>query len=128
VPIFVAYLRATARQCGPLDRQRRHITAILPAPQWTCEAEFVETSDGGGDRPELKRAIAACRKLRATLAIARLDESMRNDRFLAALRRADVDIAVCDVPDSDLPESRPAKAPRRLIAGTAAKDDSDAPR
>jgi hypothetical protein len=124
MPIFVAYLRATARQFVTLDRQRQHIAAILPAPQWICEAEFVETSEGGCDRPELKKAIAACGKLRATLAIARLDDSMRNDRFLSALHRADVDIAVCDVPDADLPESRSAKAPPRSTARTAAKADA----
>src|ERR1700722_19621836 len=50
------------------------------------------------DRPELAKALAATRKGRATLLIAKLDRLARNVAFIANLMDAGCDFVACDQP------------------------------
>ena len=50
------------------------------------------------DRPQLAQALAAARKGRATLLIAKLDRLARNVAFIAAMMDAGVDFVACDQP------------------------------
>jgi hypothetical protein len=62
-------------------------------------AEFVETESGRKSaRPQLARALAACRRHRARLVVAKLDRLARNVAFLAALQESGVEFTACDQP------------------------------
>jgi DNA invertase Pin-like site-specific DNA recombinase len=50
------------------------------------------------DRPELQKALAACRKHKARLVIAKLDRLSRNVAFIATLMDAGVEFLACDNP------------------------------
>jgi DNA invertase Pin-like site-specific DNA recombinase len=50
------------------------------------------------DRPELEKALAACKKHRAKLVIAKLDRLSRNLAFIAMLMDRRVDFVCCDSP------------------------------
>ena len=86
---FVAYYRvSTARQGRSglgLEAQK---TAVLDFINGNAElvAQFTEVESGKhADREELKRAIAACKKHKAKLVIAKLDRLSRNLAFIATL-------------------------------------------
>src|SRR5262249_56301239 len=53
------------------------------------------------NRPELGKAIAACRALGAKLVIARLDRLSRDAHFLLGLERGGVEFVACDMPHAN---------------------------
>jgi DNA invertase Pin-like site-specific DNA recombinase len=63
---------------------------------------IVEISGGmfarSAQRPELEKALAACKKHRAKLVIAKLDRLSRNLAFIAMLMDRKVDFICCDNP------------------------------
>lgn len=100
---FVAYLRvSTARQGESglgLDAQRATVEAFARQQGGAIVATHVEVESGKrSDRPELAKALAAARKGRATLLIAKLDRLARNVAFIAAMMDAGVDFVACDQP------------------------------
>ena len=103
---FVSYLRvSTARQGRSglgLDAQRQAVADYLNGGRWKLVKEFVEVESGGrNDRPELVKALAACRLYGATLVIAKFDRLSRNAAFLLKLRDEGVDFIACDMPDAN---------------------------
>jgi DNA invertase Pin-like site-specific DNA recombinase len=65
----------------------------------TLIAEHTEIETGKrNNRPELAIAMAACRKHKATLVIAKLDRLSRNVAFIAALMDSGVDFIAVDSP------------------------------
>ena len=102
----VAYYRVSTDKQGRsglgLEAQRAAVKAFLDGKGWPPAAEFVEIESGRrNDRPELARALEACRLYRATLVIAKLDRLSRNASFLLSLRDAGVEFVACDMPEAN---------------------------
>ena len=56
----------------------------LNGGNWSLVGEFTEIESGKrSDRPELEKALAACKKQKAKLVIAKLDRLSRNLAFIA---------------------------------------------
>ena len=74
----------------------------LDGGRWTLIAEFTEVESGKrNDRPELERALAACKKQKAKLVIAKLDRLSRNLAFIAALMDSGVEFIAVDNPHAN---------------------------
>jgi DNA invertase Pin-like site-specific DNA recombinase len=100
---FVAYYRVSTGRQGKsglgLDAQRTAVLDYLDGGKWELLGEFTEIESGKrGDRPELEKAIAACKKHRARLIIAKLERLSRNVAFISALMERKVDFVCCDNP------------------------------
>jgi DNA invertase Pin-like site-specific DNA recombinase len=100
---FIAYYRVSTDEQGRsglgLDGQRRAVRDYLDGGSWTLLDEFVEVESGKrNDRPELEKALAACKKHRAKLVIAKLDRLSRNLAFIAMLMERKVDFIAVDNP------------------------------
>ena len=100
---FVAYYRvSTARQGRSglgLEAQRQAVTDYLNGGRWKLCAEFTEVESGKrADRPQLEKALAACRVHAATLVIAKLDRLARNVKFIVNLMDSSVDFVAVDMP------------------------------
>jgi DNA invertase Pin-like site-specific DNA recombinase len=65
-------------------------------------AEFTEVESGKrSDRPELVKAVEACRRQKARLVIAKLDRPSRNLAFIATLMESDVEFVAVDNPHAN---------------------------
>jgi DNA invertase Pin-like site-specific DNA recombinase len=65
-------------------------------------AEFTEIESGKrSDRPQLVKAIARARALRATLIVAHLDRLARNVKFVATLMDSGVEFTTADIPQAN---------------------------
>ena len=53
------------------------------------------------DRPQLEAALAACKRHKAKLVIAKLDRLSRNLAFIATLMERKVDFVCCDMPEAN---------------------------
>lgn len=110
-PRFISYLRVSTDRQGRsglgLDAQRRAVLDFINGGGAEVVAEFVEVESGRrADRPELERALAACRLRRATLIVAKVDRLTRSVGFLHRLLDAGVDVAFCDLPQVTGPTGR----------------------
>jgi DNA invertase Pin-like site-specific DNA recombinase len=99
---FIAYYRVSTAQQGRsglgLEAQRQAVADYLNGGRWDLLAAFTEIESGRrADRPELDKALAACRVHRATLVIAKLDRLSRNAAFLLNLRDAGVEFVAADM-------------------------------
>lgn len=98
---FVSYIRVSTERQGRsglgLEAQQQAVRHYLGggAPV----AEFLEIETGKrNDRPELGKALAACRRHKAKLLIAKLDRLSRNLAFIATLMEGGVEFVACDNP------------------------------
>jgi DNA invertase Pin-like site-specific DNA recombinase len=103
---FVAYFRVSTDRQGKsglgLDAQREAVMDYLNGGRWTLVAEFTEVESGkNADRPELEKALAACKKLKAKLVIAKLDRLSRNLAFIATLMESGVEFVAVDIPQAN---------------------------
>src|SRR5580704_5880269 len=103
---FVPYYRvSTARQGQSglgLEAQQKAVRDFLNGGAWEIVAEFVEVESGKkADRPELARALDACRKHKAKLVIAKLDRLSRNLALIATLMDAGVEFIAVDNPHAN---------------------------
>jgi DNA invertase Pin-like site-specific DNA recombinase len=103
---FVAYYRvSTARQGRSglgLDAQRRAVMDYLNGGRWRLVEDFTEVESGKrNDRPELARALTACRVHNAILVIAKLDRLARNVEFIARLMNSGVEFVAVDMPQAN---------------------------
>jgi DNA invertase Pin-like site-specific DNA recombinase len=103
---FVAYFRVSTERQGRsglgLNAQRKALEDFLNGGSWTVVAEFTEIESGTNNaRPELARAIQACRLYGAKLVIAKLDRLSRDAHFLLGLQKADVPFVATDMPFAD---------------------------
>jgi DNA invertase Pin-like site-specific DNA recombinase len=100
---FVAYFRVSTDRQGKsglgLHAQREAVMDYLNGGSWTLVAEFTEVEGGKhSDRPELEKALAACKKHKAKLVIAKLDRLSRNLAFIAALMESGAEFVAADMP------------------------------
>jgi len=103
---FVAYYRVSTDRQGKsglgLDAQREAVTSYLNGGSWQLVQEFVEVESGKrADRPQLAAALAACRKHKAKLVIAKLDRLSRNLAFVATIMESGVEFVAVDNPHAN---------------------------
>jgi DNA invertase Pin-like site-specific DNA recombinase len=102
---FISYLRVSTDKQGErgygIAAQRAAVETYLNCGNWELVGEYVEVESGKrNDRPELAKALAACRKHRAKLVIAKLDRLARNVHFISGLMDGKVDFVCCDMPEA----------------------------
>src|SRR6266436_3277080 len=74
----------------------------LNGGSWQLVGEFTEVESGKhSDRPQLAAALAACKKHRAKLVIAKLDRLSRNLAFIATLIDSGVEFVAVDNPHAN---------------------------
>lgn len=104
---FVAYYRVSTQQQGRsglgLNAQRQAVAGYVQGRQSELVTEFTEVETGKGSnaldrRPQLRAALDACRKHKATLLIAKLDRLARNVHFVTGLIESGVDFVAADMP------------------------------
>lgn len=103
---YVAYYRvSTARQGRSglgLEAQQSAVRAFLKHGRNKLLEEFTEVESGRRkNRPQLLAALAACRRNKATLLIAKLDRLARNVAFVANLMESKVTFRAVDMPDAN---------------------------
>jgi DNA invertase Pin-like site-specific DNA recombinase len=75
---------------------------FLNGGRWTLVGEFTEIESGKrADQPELERALAACKKQKTKLVIAKLDRLSRNLAFIATLMESGVEFVAVDNPHAN---------------------------
>lgn len=103
--VFAYYRVSTNRQGVSglgLDAQRAATKAYIENNDAILLGEFVEVESGKRtDRPELHKALAACRQRGATLLIAKLDRLARNVHFISGLLETNVRFVAIDMPHAD---------------------------
>jgi DNA invertase Pin-like site-specific DNA recombinase len=100
---FIAYYRVSTRKQGKsglgLSAQREAVARYLNSAEGRVIAEFTEVESGKrSERPELERALAACRLRRVPLVVAKVDRLTRSVAFLSRLLEAGVDVRFADLP------------------------------
>jgi len=107
---IVTYYRVSTAQQGKsglgLEAQRAAVAAYLNGGLWEVVAEFEEVETGKGSnaldrRPQLRAALAACKKHGATLLIAKLDRLARNVHFVSGLLESGIDFVAADMPQAN---------------------------
>jgi DNA invertase Pin-like site-specific DNA recombinase len=103
---FVAYYRVSTDRQGRsglgLDAQREAVVRHATGLAGELIGEFCEVESGKrSDRPQLAAAIAAAKKARATLIIAKLDRLARNVHFVSGLMESGVDFVAADNPHAN---------------------------
>jgi DNA invertase Pin-like site-specific DNA recombinase len=101
---FIAYYRVSTDKQGRsglgLEAQQAAVQARLNGGPWTLAAEFTEIESGRrSKRPQLLAALAACKKQKAKLVVAKLDRLTRNVRFMLTLLDSGVEVLFCDMPE-----------------------------
>jgi DNA invertase Pin-like site-specific DNA recombinase len=72
---------------------------FLNGGQWKLADEFVEVESGKrSDRPQLAAALAACKRLKARLVVAKLDRLASNVAFISRLMESGVEFVAADMP------------------------------
>nr|WP_165445614.1 recombinase family protein [Bradyrhizobium uaiense] len=108
---LITYIRVSTSQQGRsglgIEAQQHTLRQFAQAEGFTIEREFVEVETGKGSdaldrRPQLKAALAAARKLRCAVAVAKLDRLSRDVHFVSGLMAHKVPFLVAELgPDVD---------------------------
>ena len=107
---FIAYYRVSTMKQGQsglgLEAQQAAVSAYLHGSASSLVGEFTETETGKGanaleTRPQLRAALNACTKHKATLIIAKLDRLARNVHFVTGLLETGCDFVAADMPHAN---------------------------
>ena len=104
---LVAYYRVSTDRQGQsglgLEAQQQAVHTYLHGGTGHLVAEYTEVESGKGsaERPALQQAIAAAKRHKATLIIAKLDRLARNVYFIAGLMESGVDFVAVDMPHAN---------------------------
>src|SRR4051812_25979355 len=108
---LIGYIRVSTSQQGRsglgIEAQRQALRQFAQAEDFEVVSEFVEIETGKGSdaldrRPQLKAALAAARKLRCHVAVAKLDRLSRDVHFISGLMAHKVPFLVAELgPDVD---------------------------
>jgi DNA invertase Pin-like site-specific DNA recombinase len=103
---FIAYYRVSTAAQGRsglcLEAQRAAVATYLNGGSWQLLDDYTEVESGAhNDRPQLVKALSACRLKGATLIIAKLDRLSRDACFLLGLERAGVEFVAVDMPTAN---------------------------
>lgn len=107
---YVAYFRVSTQKQGlsglGIEAQQRAVSSFFNNQPGIVIAEFTETETGKGanaleTRPQLREALATCRKHKATLIIAKLDRLARNVHFVTGLLETGCDFVAADMPHAN---------------------------
>ncbi|MGE3349485.1 MAG: recombinase family protein [Ramlibacter sp.] len=106
---YISYIRVSTVQQGRsglgLEAQVSSVAGYL-RDRGTLLAEFREVETGKGanalsKRPELRAALAACKRYGATLVIAKLDRLARNVHFVTGLLESGCEFVAADMPHAN---------------------------
>lgn len=103
---YVVYIRVSTTRQGEsqlgLLAQTEAVNAFFASHPHEVIATYTEVESGKrSDRPELLKALAECKKRKATLVIAKLDRLGRNLAFIANLMESGVEFVCCDNPHAN---------------------------
>ena len=85
-----------------LEAQQASVRAFVAAQGWVLVAEHSDVASGKDDRrPGFQAALAACRRLGATLVAARLDRITQRADTLSQLLEDGVSLRAADIPGAD---------------------------
>lgn len=107
---YVAYYRVSTQKQGQsglgLEAQKSSVLSYLNGGSWELLQEFTEVETGKGadaleKRPQLRAAVEACKKQKATLIIAKLDRLARNVHFISGLLETGIDFVCADMPQAN---------------------------
>lgn len=104
---FISYYRVSTKKQKEsglgLQAQKDSVNNYVNHKNGNLLFEFREVESGKkNDRPELFKAMEACRLYGATLLIAKLDRLSRDAVFLLQLQRGDVPFIAVDMPDANV--------------------------
>jgi len=102
---FIAYYRVSTDRQGRsglgLEAQQQAVAAFLQGGGELIGAYTEIESTRRHDRPELAAALAACKKHKAVLLIAKLDRLARNVFFISGLMESGVEFIAADMPQAN---------------------------
>lgn len=107
---FIAYYRVSTAKQGQsglgLEAQQVSVRNYLAGVGGELVGEFQEVETGKGSnalakRPQLREALAMCRKAGAVLIIAKLDRLARNVHFVSGLLETGVEFVAADMPQAN---------------------------
>jgi DNA invertase Pin-like site-specific DNA recombinase len=107
MPGIIGYCRVSTKKQGEsglgLDAQRAAVEAhAKQTGERILSPLYVEVESGKvSERPELLKALAHCRRSKATLCVAKMDRLSRNVAFLATLMESGVPFVACDNPHAN---------------------------
>ena len=120
----IAYYRVSTKRQGRsglgLEAQEKAIEDFVKSNDYMVVGEFIEIESGRvNKRPVLEVALAECKRLHATLLIAKLDRLSRNVAFISALLESKIDFKAVDNPFAE-------KFTLHILAAVAEKEREDA--
>lgn len=105
---IISYIRVSTQKQGMsglgMEAQQKAVQQYLAEQGSELVAEFVEVESGrktDKQRPQLAAALAACKKHKAVLVVAKLDRLARNVHLISGLMEAKVKFVCLDMPEAN---------------------------
>jgi DNA invertase Pin-like site-specific DNA recombinase len=102
---YICYYRVSTQGQGEtglgLAAQKNTVMKYLDGKGVGIIGEFTEVASGGkNDRPELQKALLACRLKKARLIVSKLDRLSRDLHFISELKQSAVPFVIAEMPDA----------------------------